>query len=81
MSEIGVCCVSSHHPVSVKIICDFAYRVFHRAYPTVVLLVESWKVDHVEEAIRRYVEKRQASHVCDSAATGHTENDREGPKT
>jgi len=41
-SEVSVSGVSSHHPVSVEIICDFSYRVFHHAYPAVSFFVEFW---------------------------------------
>jgi hypothetical protein len=42
LSEVGVCCVSSHHSVAIEIVCDFSYRVFHYSYPTVSRLIELW---------------------------------------
>ncbi len=40
--QIGFCYVSPHHPVTVEVVCNFSYGVFHHVNPIVSFSIERW---------------------------------------
>ena len=40
--QVGFRGVPAHHPVAVKVVCNFSNRVLHYTYPIVTVPVECW---------------------------------------